>query len=330
VKKNILIVCGGGGSEHEISLVSANYIQEKLLSLNKYNVHLFTLTKDFKFLDKSKNEYHIDESNSLVHGNNKIKIDYAIPCIHGYPGETGDIQSYFEMIQLPYLGAGPEASKICFNKVTTKLWLEGMGIDTTPFIYLSEIDMNKVIDFHNKNGPLFLKPSNQGSSVGCHKINEIGPDTKTKIEEAFTLGPYALIEQALNVRELEVSVFEFNGDIHVSSPGEILPPQDEKSFYTYEEKYNKDSQTKTMVEALNLTKEQLDQIKTWALKAFKELKVKNMARVDFFLTDQGKVYLNEINTFPGLTPISMFPKMMENYGVNFQGFLQDTIDNKLS
>ena len=85
-----------------------------------------------------------------------------------------------------------------------------------------------------------------------------------------------------------------------------------------------------MVEALNLTKEQLDQIKTWALKAFKELKVKNMARVDFFLTDQGKVYLNEINTFPGLTPISMFPKMMENYGVNFQGFLQDTIDNKLS
>lgn len=105
LKKNILILCGGGGSEHDVSLVSANYLEDKLLSLNEYNIYYFILTKDFKFIDKSKKQYHLDDQKCLIGHGEKIKIDFAIPCIHGIPGETGDIQSYFELIQLPYLGA---------------------------------------------------------------------------------------------------------------------------------------------------------------------------------------------------------------------------------
>lgn len=204
-----------------------------------------------------------------------------------------------------------------------------MGIDTTPFTYLSSPDFDKVEEFLQEHGPLFLKPSNQGSSVGCHKINEINSETKTAIEASFNLSPYALIEKSLKVRELEVSVFEYDGKVIVTSPGEILPPQEENTFYTFEEKYNEDSHTKTLVQAKDLSDEQINQIKTWALKAFKELKINHLARVDFFLTAQGKLYLNEINTFPGLTPISMFPKMMENHGVKFQDFLKYNIDHAL-
>lgn len=325
-KKNVLILCGGGGSEHEISLVSAKYLEDSLLSLNKYNVIYLEMAKDASLKDKEGRRYEFHYDGSL---NGKTKIDYVFPCIHGTPGETGDIQSFLEILNLPYFGSGPEASKICFNKITTKLWFDAIGIPNTPFTFVDRVDENIVNEFYKKNGSIFLKPSSQGSSVGCHKLSKIPSNLADLLEEGLSLSPYVLIEKALKVRELEVSVYTYKGEICVTAPGEILPPQNDDSFYTFEEKYEKDSHTTTDVVAKNLDKETVETIKKYALEVFEKLKLKDLARVDFFLTQENQIYLNEINTFPGLTPISMFPKMLENQGPTFKEFLDDSIKETL-
>ncbi len=328
-KKNVLILCGGGGTEHDISLISAKYLEDKLLSLDSYIIYFLVLDTDHVFTDKGGDVFELGNKCIIDTKKNKTEIDIVIPCIHGTPGETGDIQSMLEYYELPYVGSGPEASKLCFNKISTKLWLERMGIQTTPFTFLAEPNIADLKEFHEEHETLFIKPSNQGSSVGCYKINKLDEDTEKKLQTVFTLSPYALIEKGLKARELEVSVFTYQGKIHATDPGEILAPYTEDSFYTYEEKYDPASHTTTVVNAKDLTKDQLVQIKEWAIKAYQTLKVRHLARVDFFLADNGEIYLNEINTFPGLTPISMFPKMMENYGVRFQDFLKDTIQSSI-
>src|SRR5690606_15398084 len=120
MKKNILVLLGGGSTEHDISLVSGKYLMESIDREN-YNVFEVVIDKDFNWATKEGKLAHLDFNRKLHIENEAIEIDAAIPCIHGYPGETGDIQSYFEMIKLPYMGVGPESSRICFNKITTKL-----------------------------------------------------------------------------------------------------------------------------------------------------------------------------------------------------------------
>ena len=155
-KKKILLLCGGEGPEHAISLISAKYIESVILTETK-----FALTK----LELKKESYNTSFFEQLR------TFDYIIPCIHGFPGETGDIQSLFEILNLPFLGAGSEASKICFNKISTKLWLSGQKIPVTPYVYVqSPKESKKVFKFFKKHPRLFIKPSSQGSSVGCSLV----------------------------------------------------------------------------------------------------------------------------------------------------------------
>ena len=151
-------------------------------------------------------------------------------------------------------------------------------------------------------------------------------ELKTSVEDAFTHSPYVLIEKSLKARELEVSVFEVNGELHITKPGEVISPS---HFYSYEEKYNSNSQSKTQIEAENISEEIHEQINHYCKLAFRSLKLKDLCRVDFFLDDHDTLYLNEINTFPGMTPISMFPKMMENSGTKFSKFLEKAISKSL-
>ncbi len=328
-KKNVLLLCGGGSSEHEVSLVSVKYIKECLSGIAGVELKTIEIDKSGSWVDEAGKKYLLDPKGYLrsfdQDGNAGIKMDYAVPCIHGYPGETGDIQSYFEMIGLSYLGCNSETSKMCFNKITTKMWASALGVANTPYIFLSENDKSSlqiVKDFQAKHGDVVVKASNQGSSVGCYLV-EKGQDPASTIQKAFGYSPFVLVEKRMKPREIEVSVYDFDGKLQVSFPGEIICPS---NFYSYEEKYSQQSLTTTVTRAENLTSEQIKKITDYATKLYHGLKLRHLSRIDFFL-EGDVIYLNEINTFPGLTPISMFPKMMEANGHSFKTFLEQHISN---
>ena len=323
MKKNIILVYGGGSTEHEVSAITAQYIASHI-DQDKYHLVQIEISKAFEWLHQGEGLQLDFQGHLNFKDGRKLKVDALIPCLHGYPGETGDLQAYLEMIKVPYLGANAESSRICFNKIITKLWLDKVGIPTTPFIALSELSTDGIQtakSFFKEHGNIFIKASNQGSSVGCYPVSNL-EDISTFLTKSFEYSDYVLIEKTLSARELEISVFEYQGQLHVTDPGEIVCPD---AFYSYEEKYANHSQTKTLVKATNISDEQIFQLKDYARKAFKTLGLKDLSRVDFFLTDQGEIYLNEINTFPGMTPISMFPKMMEAYGVRFADFINERL-----
>ena len=329
-QKNVLLLCGGGSAEHEISLRSVKFYEENLVQIPSFNTIKIEIDKQGQWVDDAGKRYLLDNKRYLrafeQDGDPGIKVDVAIPCIHGSPGETGDLQSYFEMIGLPYFGCNSETSKMCFNKITTKMWATALGVANTPYIFVSENDdtsFQKILDFQKEHGDIVIKASNQGSSVGCYIVSK-DKNPKQEINDAFTYSPFVLIEKRMHPRELEVSVYEFDGKLQVSYPGEIVTPS--QTFYTYDEKYSSQSQSKTFIKAENVTSEQVQTITDYATKLYYGLKIRHLSRIDFFL-DKGTIYLNEINTFPGSTSISMFPKMLEANGHSFKEYLEQHISN---
>jgi D-alanine-D-alanine ligase len=326
-KKEVLLICGGGSTEHEVSLMSAEFIYNQLIDWEDINLHYVVIEKDGNRRDRSGALCELRKNGQLVYTDKSIKLDFVIPSLHGYPGETGNIQSVFEMMNLPYLGCSPETSVICFNKVTTKLWFDNLGIPNTPFCYLTSLETDQIQKadiFFKQNSDVYIKASSQGSSVGCYHCND-SEKLHPLLKEAFNFSDYVLIEKTIKGRELEMSAYEFNGEIYVSHPGEIICPNE---FYTYEEKYNPQSSTITTPNAKDVSEDIIKEMKRLALLAFKSLKLKHLSRIDFFLADDGLIYLNEINTFPGMTPISLFPLMMEKNGHSFKEWLRSIISNE--
>lgn len=321
---HVLLLCGGGSAEHEVSIISANYIEQTLKQIDGINYSRVEMKTDGWFLeDGTSCQLNLDRT--LQIGDEKQAIDYVVPCVHGFPGETGDLQSFLDMAKLPYLGCGAEASTNCFNKITTKLWFDALDIPNTPYLFLSE---NSAEAHENakaalvKWGKVFVKAACQGSSVGCYSVTNES-ELKDAVNNAFTYSDQVLIEKTIKPRELEIAAFEYEGELIITKPGEVAAPED--GFYSYDEKYGAGSHSKTTVEADNLTEKQIEDICTFARKAFVQMKLKDLSRIDFFLSDEGEILLNEINTFPGMTPISMFPKMLEHSGKTFIGFLEQAI-----
>ncbi|GMQ48716.1 D-alanine--D-alanine ligase [Vibrio sp. 10N] len=326
-KLNILLLCGGGSAEHEVSLVSANYLESQLKLNTKFNVTRVEITTGgWKCSDGHLVVLDLNQK-ALVGEHLKLDIDYVVPCIHGFPGETGDIQSLFEMASIPYLGCGPEASSNSFNKITSKLWYDTLDIPNTPYLFLTENDdkaHQDAAEAFDKWGKVFVKAAKQGSSVGCYSVTD-----KARLDEAidaaFGYSDQVVVEQAVKPRELEVAAYEYQGKLVITQPGEVTAP--DGAFYSYDEKYSADSHSTTTVEATNLTDEQRVIIHESARKVFTQMKLKHLSRIDFFLTEDNHIYLNEVNTFPGMTPISMFPKMVEHSGIAFSEFLTDCIES---
>ncbi|WBA10219.1 D-alanine--D-alanine ligase [Salinivibrio kushneri] len=323
-KLNLLLLCGGGGAEHDISLVSARYIESQLAKLPRIKVHKVEMTQDGWRLDDGM-RCHLDTDGNLCSKVEHTQIHYVIPCLHGFPGETGDIQSLLTITGLPYLGCDAEGSQICFNKITSKLWFDALGIPNTPYVFItdqSEHSQASASAFFAEHQTVFVKAASQGSSVGCYRVTE-AEQLQARIADAFTFSDQVLIEKAIKPRELEVAAFQVGDEIIVTRPGEIRCP--EGSFYTFEEKYSDGSHSNTYIEAEDLTEEQVEAIRTYAYQAFKQLRLKDMSRIDFFLTEDNEILVNEINTFPGMTPISMFPKLMEHHGLAFHEYLASCI-----
>jgi D-alanine-D-alanine ligase len=328
--KNILLICGGGGSEHAISLVSAKFIKNNLEQLGEYNIHYMEITPDGNRMNENGDLLELKKGGHLFNlkTNEEYKLHFAIPCFHGSPGENGQIQAMFELMELPYLGCGLEASTLCFNKISTKLWFDALKIANAPYLFLDDLDkdnLDSATRFFKKYKKVYVKASSQGSSIGCYFIEE-EKELESAIKNAFELSPYVLIENYIQGRELEIAVYENNNEIIATLPGEIVCPT---QFYDFDQKYSSESKVVTYVEAKNISAEQSQSMKLIAIKAFKALKLKHLSRVDFFLSNDGEIYLNEINTFPGMTPISMFPKMMENNKQSFSLFLKNIIDSNI-
>ena len=325
-KINVLLICGGGSTEHDVSLVSSKRLKDSLAKTGQYETLTVEIAKDGIWRTNGE-AGELNFNKEFNYSGKKFKVDIVIPCIHGFPGETGDLQSLLELLKIPYIGCKSEASITCFNKVTTKLWLNALGIPNTPFIFLNDQNpssVKKAQDFLSQYGKVFIKASSQGSSVGVYPAAS-NDELNQAIEKAFKLSPYILIEKAIKGRELEISAYEFKGQLQLSYPGEIVCPD---KFYSYEEKYSNNSVTETHIKAQGLTDKNVQDLKAFAKAAFIGLKLRHLSRIDFFLEGEN-IYINEINTFPGLTPISMFPKMMEAQGHDFDEFLSETITNTL-
>ncbi|WP_133407227.1 D-alanine--D-alanine ligase [Parashewanella tropica] len=327
---NVVLLCGGGSDEHEISLISAGYIQSCLSTQESLNLIRLELTKSGQYIGEDAKRYSLSHDGYLVEfgtQNTDVKIDFVIPCFHGFPGETGDIQSFLTLNKLPFLGSGAEASVHCFNKITSKQWFTALDIPNTPYLFLSDNSVEsieKARTAFKQWDSLFIKAACQGSSVGCYKVDNI-EDIESTIAQAFEFSPFVLVEKTINARELEVAVYEYNGEIIATLPGEIIT--DSEHFYDFHEKYAKDSKATTEIVA-DVPSDIAEQIRQYAIKAFKGMKLRHLARIDFFLSNENEILLNEINTFPGMTPISMFPKMLQNHGEDFGEFLMGIIEKR--
>ncbi|EJG0967136.1 D-alanine--D-alanine ligase [Vibrio parahaemolyticus] len=325
--KNILLLCGGGSSEHEISLLSANFVEQQLNLIQNVKVTRVEIKNEGWVTDQGELVYLDLNTKQLCSNESNQTIDFIVPCIHGFPGETGDIQSLFEIAGIPYLGCGPEASSNSFNKITSKLWYDALDIPNTPYLFLTRNDEHahrQAEQAFEKWGKVFVKAARQGSSVGCYSVTKKQAIAKA-VNDAFGYSDQVLVEKAVKPRELEVAAYEMNGELHITKPGEVIAP--DGAFYSYDEKYSSSSHSLTEVEAKNLTQEQIDKIRHASETVFKQMNLRHLSRIDFFLTEDNEIYLNEVNTFPGMTPISMFPKMLQNNGHKFHEFLENCINS---
>ncbi|KIP79071.1 MULTISPECIES: D-alanine--D-alanine ligase [Vibrio] len=324
--KNILLLCGGCSSEHEISLLSANFVEQQLNLIENVKVTRVEIKNEGWVTNQNELVYLDLNTKQLCSDTSSLAVDFIVPCIHGFPGETGDIQSMFEIAGIPYLGCGPEASSNSFNKITSKLWYDAIGIPNTPYLFLTRNDEyahEQAQQAFDKWGKVFVKAARQGSSVGCYSVTEKS-ELRQAVNDAFGFSEQVLIEKSVKPRELEVAAYEMGGQLYITKPGEVIAP--DGAFYSYDEKYSSASHSLTEVEAKNLTEEQVDAILEASQTVFKQMNLRHLSRIDFFLTEDNEIYLNEVNTFPGMTPISMFPKMLQNNGHQFHEFLADCIN----
>lgn len=321
--KNILIVFGGNSFEHEVSIKSAsnihNYIDKTIFNVNNLYISKegiwYEFDNNFKDINTSKLKkiYNIIEYLK--------RYDLVFNIIHGYSGEDGKLQSLFELFNIKYIGPDSYSSFICMNKILTKLLLENQGIKTTNFIIFKNIkDTIKNMKF-----PMVIKPSDGGSSCGVSIVNNI-IELKRSIKEAKKYSDNIIIEEYIKGRELECAILENNKDLVISKLGEIIVNND---IYSYEDKYVTNKSMLITPALINYTVE--NSIKKIAKKAFNICKCKGLARIDFLYDESNnKIYLNEINTLPGFTDISMFPKLLSLEGYSYTDLITIILNNELN
>lgn len=326
------IVYGGVSTEHDISVMSAKSIIENL-DKEKYEIHEIYINKYGKWYEV------IDDEKEEIY--NLIwtlkKLDVVFPVLHGLGGEDGTIQGMLEMLKVPYVGCKVLASSVGMDKVYTKIIFEKAGIPEAPYVYIKKKENGYIIVNENfkeeefkvesitkkLNYPMFVKPSNSGSSVGVKKATN-NEELKMAIENAGQYDNKILIEQGINAREVECAILD-GTEVRASTVGEIISAEE---FYSFDAKYNI-PESKTIIPA-DISKEQIEQIQKLAIRAFKAIDGSGLARVDFFIEkDTNKIYINEINTMPGFTKISMYPKLFEAVGIKYSELLDKLIANAI-
>ncbi len=253
-----------------------------------------------------------------------MTVDIVFPVLHGTYGEDGTVQGLLELANIPYVGCGVLASAVGMDKVVMKAAFKEAGLKVGPFFWFLKYQWENqrttiMTRLKKSKFPIFIKPANLGSSVGISRVKDVS-GFEAAVNLAFLYDRKVLVEDEISGRELEVSVLG-NDDPKASLPGEVIP---QAEFYDYEEKYIRDT-TKLMIPA-DLPSEIVKAVQAAAISAFKAVDASGLARVDMFLTPGNEVVINEINTLPGFTSISMYPKLWEATGLPY-GKLIDTLIN---
>ncbi|MDR3200398.1 MAG: D-alanine--D-alanine ligase [Spirochaetales bacterium] len=350
--KTVLVLYGGRSGEHEVSLRSAASVVGNLDS--RWNVLLGGVSKEGVWYLQSQ-EYSGDaRKNSLptleitqnpealmsvipgkgiAAAGKLLAVDVVFPVLHGSFGEDGLLQGLLENAMLPYAGAGVLGSSLSMDKDKVKrVWKEA-GLPVVPSFTLGKENYmrslrekpageNLLRAAEEEFGyPLFVKPSGAGSSVGISKVHNQS-EAACALEDAFRFDTKVLIEKAIRAREIECSVLG-NFAPRAFTPGEIIPSHE---FYDYDAKYIDPDGARLLIPA-SLDAPTLDRIKSMAVEAYAAAEAEGMARIDFFVEkDTGSVYINEINTIPGFTSISMFPRMCAHDGLSYSDLLNELLE----
>ena len=342
-KKKLGVIFGGMSTENEVSVVSANSILNNL-DKEKYEIYPIYIGKDGTWYEYSKKSDDIQLGQLVEHGKeieNVIKylknLDVIFPVLHGLYGEDGTIQGLFELLKIPYVGCKVLASSVGMDKVYTKIIFEKAGLKQAKYVYIRKYQekyINIDSEFNEKimtldetasniekdlKYPVFIKPSNSGSSVGINKATNI-EELKKYIEYASKFDSKILIEQGIVGKEVECAILG-NEEVIASCVGEIKAADE---FYSYDAKY-KNQESKTCIPA-DIPENVSEEIRKQAIKAFKAIDGKGLSRVDFFVEEgTNQIYINEINTLPGFTNISMYPKLFEASGISYRELLDKLI-----
>ena len=346
-KLKVGVVFGGKSSEHNVSKVSGTSV---ISNLNKEKYEILPIyideTGNWYIYEKNINEIKVLDIDSDIKSDLKplfnivdtlTLLDVVFPVLHGLGGEDGSIQGLFELLNVPYVGCGILASSVGMDKAYTKIIFEKAGIKQAKYEYIRSfkdkyiyvdkefneeiLELNEVVNKieGNLKYPMFIKPSNSGSSVGINKANNI-EELKSAIEYAAKFDSKILIEEGLVGKEVECAVLG-NEIVEASCIGEIIPAED---FYTFDAKY-KNQESKVLIPT-ELPQEMAEKIRKLAVKAFKAIDGKGLSRVDFFANiETNEIYINEINTLPGFTTISMYPKLFDQIGISYSELLDRLI-----
>lgn len=339
-KLRIAVLYGGVSEEHEVSVVSARGVINAI-DRDRYEVIPIAVTKRGEWLLPARSPDQLPEPKgaypsvderagrlvALERGGalGSTKVDVVFPLLHGPGGEDGTVQGLLEVLGVPYVGAGVAASAVGMDKSLQKPVFAHSGIPVTPWIVVRGGDfaadggaqVQRALEAIG--APCFVKPANLGSSVGVSKCKH-ATDVRPALEEAFRHDRTVLVEEAISGRELECAVLG-NDEPEASVVGEVVPVNE---FYDYEAKYLAEG-SKTIVPA-DVPDDVSSTIRAYAVAAFKAIGCAGMARVDFFLANGGSIYLNEINTIPGFTPISMYPKLWEASGIPYPKLIDRLIE----
>lgn len=342
------VIFGGQSTEHEISVISGSSVI-KNLNKEKYqicpiyiskegnwykytkpveNVEIFSIGEEPKELEKIDNVFEILKEQEVI-----------VPVLHGLYGEDGTMQGLLELLKVPYVGCKVLASGICMDKVYAKIIFEKAKLNQANYVVISadkengctyideemnhrqvkEYEIAKIVE-EKLNYPVFVKPSNSGSSVGVNKANN-SEELIENIEIASKYDKEILIEQGIIGKEVECAVLG-NENVEATCVGQIMSADE---FYDYDSKY-KNSESKTVIPA-KIDTEISEKIRNMAVKAFKAVGGRGLSRVDFFVENgTDEIYINEINTMPGFTTISMYPKLWEHAGLNYSELLDKLIE----
>ena len=337
-KMCVVLLFGGMSSEHEVSRVSVgNFVNN--IDREKYEVLTVGITKEGRWLyteataaqmadgsweELAGNMACVISPDRADHGMilftpeghvEKVHVDVVIPVLHGLWGEDGTVQGLLELAGIPYVGCGVLASAVCMDKAVANALFEANGVPHTRWLAADrweiESDLEGVCDgVERKLGwPVFVKPANAGSSVGISKVSS-RDELKKAIDLALENDRKVVFEAFVDGQEVECAVIGSDPAV-ATRPGEILAGAE---FYTYDDKY-KNGVSQTVIPA-HLPEAKLDEVKTYAAMAYTALNCEGLASCDFFVEKgTGRVLINEINTFPGFTSISMYPKLMEHEGL---------------
>jgi D-alanine-D-alanine ligase len=332
-KVRVAIICGGKSSEHEISCISANGILNAI-DRSKFEPVLIGITKSGKWLQLPDDTTFITQngalptvpesgievsiaSQGLFSGGKNLAIEVVFPILHGTYGEDGTIQGLFEMMGLRYVGSGVLASAVSMDKSYAKPIFAAAGLKVAPGTVVTSTNFELP---SNLKFPLFVKPARSGSSRGTTKVKQ-SSDLKAAVQAALAFDSKVIIEQAVDGKEIECAVLQSEGKTIVSPVGEIVISS-KYEFYDFQAKYLDDSMQLVFPE---LPAGVEAKIQSAALVAFNAAGCEGLARVDFFYSISGEVIINEINTMPGFTPLSVYPKLIEKSGINYQQLITTLI-----